>query len=167
MSSTGGLCSFLLCRSTQKIFRSKNLHDSPHPSPHTNSPASTNDLLHEGFRGYCSKVIITYRLDYGCSRMGVPPPIIRWFSSRWLSPPPGLSLSGGDARVSVWFWFLSLIPLYVGFDWICFLGLFWQRLFGTHHFDSALLASSWLLVATAAAAVRKRLGGGSCVCVWS
>ncbi|PRQ17514.1 hypothetical protein RchiOBHm_Chr7g0195811 [Rosa chinensis] len=178
MSSYRGLCSSFLCRSTQKIFRSKKLHDSLHPSPYTSSPPSTKDILHEGFRGYLLKVRVTYRMDYGCSRMGVSPPILRWICSLllafvpswWLSSLPGLSLSDGEESVCVWYWFLSLIPFNFGFDWICFLGLFWQRLFGTHHFDSALLASSWLLAAAAAAAaaatvVRKSFGGGCCASV--
>ncbi|PRQ33585.1 hypothetical protein RchiOBHm_Chr5g0059251 [Rosa chinensis] len=177
MSSSRGLCSSSLCRSTQKNFRSKKLHDSPHPSPHTSSPPSTKDLLHQGFSGYLLKVRITYQKEYGCSRMGISPPIHHWIFSlllssvpfRWLCSLPGLSLSGGEQRINVWYWFISLIPFNFGFDWICFLGLFWQRLFDTHHLDLALLASSWLLavavVATTAAAVRKSLGGGGCVSI--
>ncbi|PRQ37922.1 hypothetical protein RchiOBHm_Chr4g0408041 [Rosa chinensis] len=70
-----GLGSFFLCQTSQKIFKSTNLHDSPHPFPHINSPPTTKDLFLENSYGYVLKVRNTYLEVYGCSRMGVSPPI--------------------------------------------------------------------------------------------
>ena len=121
------LVSFLLlsCFVSLNFFRSKtNPHEFSHPTPHFSFPLSTT-VLHEVPHGCLFKVRTTYHVVYGCSRMGVSPPIhlvyvnFTFIHLCLLLIPPGSHGFGGVEMVCVWCWLFYLINTWVAFFCIC------------------------------------------------
>ncbi|PRQ26293.1 hypothetical protein RchiOBHm_Chr6g0293021 [Rosa chinensis] len=174
MSKSRGICSsfnfvpLISCQLSLKFFRSEiSPHTSFHPISHTNSLSPTTDF-HGGSHGCLVKVKITCLVVYGCSRVGVSPPIhhcifsflLAFVPFWWLHFLPGSLGSGRDEKISLRCWFSLRIKVHFGYDWSCFQGFYWHRCHGFYSLNLAILATSWSIIVRLLV-MQYCLGGGS------